>query len=190
MKTSIVALLLIILCTIIIGCKDEFTPAKMEQAASQTPMTKAPHFTLMDQNDKWVTLSGLRDKWVVLYFYPADDTPGCACQATEFTELLTDFDKMSAHVYGVSPDDPATHRKFIEKYKIRINLLSDPDHKMMRQYGAWVDSYLGEKKTGRVIRSTMIIDPDGIIRYHWTEVIPEGHATRVKEKLKELQAEK
>ncbi len=188
MKKLIVLLFVWSGATVIAGCADEFTPMKMEEAASRAPLTEAPHFTLMDQNDKWVTLSGMRGKWAILYFYPKDDTPGCACQATEFTELLMDFKRMNAHVYGVSPDDPATHRKFIEKYKISIDLLADPDHKMMSQYGAWVDSYLGRKKTGRVVRSTMIIDPDGIIRHHWTEVIPLGHARRVRQKLKELQA--
>lgn len=188
MKKLIVLVFALTGTALIAGCSDEFTPQRMEEAAAQAPMTKAPHFTLMDQNERWVTLSGMRGKWVVLYFYPRDDTPGCACQATEFTKLLTSFEKMNSLVYGVSPDDPATHRKFIEKYRIRINLLADPDHKMMRQYGGWVDSYLGEKKTGRVIRSTMIIDPDGIIRHHWTEVIPQGHAKRVRQKLKELQA--
>jgi len=162
----------------------------MEDAASErSPVTsrQAPGFTLMDQDEKPVSLSDLRGQWVVLYFYPKDDTPGCACQANEFTALLTQFRQMNADVYGVSADSPALHRAFIAKYDLALNLLSDPDKSVMRTYGAWVDTALGDQQYGRVIRSTMIIDPEGRIAHHWPEVIPEGHAERVKDKLEELQ---
>ena len=162
-----------------------------EEAASvRSPIVglPAPNFTLPDQNGKQVKLEQLRGRWVVLYFYPKDDTPGCTCEATEFTSLLGGFKGMNAGVYGVSADTPEIHRIFIDKFKLSLDLLSDPDHSMMRRYGAWVDAYLGEKKYERVIRSTLLIDPKGVVRYHWPEVIPKGHAERVSEKLAMLQA--
>lgn len=162
-----------------------------EAAASRSPIVNrpAPDFTLLNQDDKPVTLSQLRGKWIVLYFYPQDDTPGCACQATEFTQLLTQMHNMNAEVYGISTDSTESHRLFIKKYDLRLNLLSDPNHKVMEAYGAWVQTALGDRTYGRVIRSTMIIDPNGIVRQHWMEVIPEGHAERVREKLAQIQAQ-
>lgn len=174
----------------LMGCANP--AAIQEEAASKrSPITgsMAPDFTLKDQNDKPVTLSQIRGQWVVLYFYPKDDTPGCTCEATEFTKTLESFRHMNAKVYGISPDSPASHRAFIAGYKLQLDLLSDPDHKVMSEYGAWVQASLGEKQYGRVIRSTMIIDPKGVIRYHWPEVIPNGHADRVRQKLAELQAQ-
>ena len=163
-----------------------------EQAASgrsQFAGKPAPGFTLPNQDDKLMSLSSLRGQWVVLYFYPRDDTPGCTCQATEFTTLLGEFRAMNAVVLGVSADRPWAHRAFIEHYKLGLTLLSDPDHVAMRQYGAWVDSYLGAEQHSRVVRTTLIIDPRGIIRYHWPEVIPRGQAERVKQTLDRLQAQ-
>lgn len=171
--------------------KIDISPQSMETAAaSGSPFIgqPAPAFTLADQNGQAVSLNSLRGQWVVLYFYPKDDTPGCACQATEFTQLLTEFDRRNAAIYGVSPDSPADHRKFIRKYNLEIDLLSDPRHKTMRAYGAWAENTLGGKTYGRVIRSTFLIGPDGRVRYHWPEVIPEGHAERVKAKLEELRS--
>jgi peroxiredoxin Q/BCP len=167
------------------------TPQQMEDAASaRSPIVglAAPDFSLKDQNGRTVTLAGLRGQWVVLYFYPKDDTPGCTCEATEFTKLMGHLRDLNARVYGVSDDSVATHQVFVEKFKLGLDLLSDSDHTVMRCYGAWVTARLGDKTYDRVIRSTMIIDPQGIIRYHWPEVIPEGHAQRVREKLRALQA--
>ena len=177
------------------GCEPDLTndPAQagiMEEAASSRSEIigqTAPQFSLADQDSQIVRLSDLRGKWLVLYFYPADDTPGCTCQATEFTELLSDFCQMDAQIFGVSTDSIDSHRYFIEKYDLKLNLLSDPDHAVMQQYGAWVASRLGEQEYGRVIRTTLIIDPEGVIRHHWPEVIPVGHAERVRDKLEDLQ---
>ncbi len=173
------------------GCEEMKLAASHEEAASaRSPITNspAPDFTLPDQDGKMVTLGTLRGKWVVLYFYPKDDTPGCTCEATEFTKLMGQLRGMNAEVYGVSADSPETHEVFIEKYSLGLNLLSDRDHKVMTNYGAWVETGLGDKKYGRTIRTTLIIGPDGIIRRAWPEVIPEGHAGRVKEWLGKLQA--
>lgn len=196
-RTMLFGLLVGMAATFVIaGCNDsgnKFSAdsAKYEQAASsrsQLAGQMAPDFTIKDQNAQDVTLSKLRGQWVVLYFYPKDDTPACACEATDFTALLASFHGMNAKIYGISPDPAAAHRAFIEGYKLSIDLLSDPDHKVMKEYGAWMDASIGEKSYGRVVRSTVIIDPTGKICYHWPEVIPTGHAERVRQKLAQLQA--
>jgi peroxiredoxin Q/BCP len=165
----------------------------MERAAAQrSPFVgrTAPDFTLDDQIGRAVTLSGLRGAWVVLYFYPKDDTPGCACQATEFTGLVADFQTLNAKVFGVSTDSVDSHREFVRKYNLKIELLSDPQHKAMASYGAWAQVALAGLRYERVIRSTVIIDPQGVVRYHWPEVIPQGHAQRVMGELALLQGKK
>ncbi len=166
------------------------SPRSQEEAASRrSPFLgkPAPDFALKDQAGRTVALDDLRGKWVVLYFYPKDDTPGCTCEATEFTHLLAQFRDMGAEVYGVSEDPPEVHRIFIKQYNLGVDLFSDPDHQVMRRYGAWVDTSLGDSRYERMIRSTVLIGPDGTIRYHWPEVIPTGHAERVRQKLAELQ---
>lgn len=165
------------------------TDATIEIAAAERSAARgkpAPSFTLPNQKDQQVSLQSLRGQWVVLYFYPADDTPGCGCQATEFTTLLASFRGHDATVMGVSPDIPAAHRRFIRKYRLAIPLLSDPRKTVMREYGAWADIEKGPAAPGRVIRSTYLIDPQGTIAFHWPEVIPQGHAQRVMDKLVEL----
>jgi peroxiredoxin Q/BCP len=167
------------------------SPAAQEAAAAaRSPVINmpAPDFTLKDQNDQDVTLSKLRGHWVVLYFYPKDDTPGCTCEATEFTKVLGEFKHSDALIYGVSSDSVHTHQVFVKQYKLNVNLLSDPNAEVMRNYGAYVDARLGAKTYQRVIRTSLIIDPEGIIRWDWPEVIPDGHAQRVAEKLNELKA--
>ncbi len=181
----------VVLAIGVLGCAKQYTASDMEQAASKTsPIIgrQAPDFTLLDQDDQDTKLSGLKGKWIVLYFYPKDDTPGCSCQATEFTALLQRFHDMNAVVLGVSPDSPEMHRTFIEKYDLALTLLSDPDKTVMTQYGAWVTSTLGPISYERIIRCTYLIDPAGAIRQHWPEVIPEGHAARVREELQRLAA--
>jgi peroxiredoxin Q/BCP len=173
------------------GCATNNLAAVHEDAAAaRSPVIgkPAPDFTLPDQNGQPVTLSKLKGQWVVLYFYPKDDTPGCTCEATEFTTTLTSFSQMKAKIYGISADAPASHKLFIEHYKIGIDLLSDVDHKVMTAYGAWVTAYLGTWSYERVVRTSLIIDPQGVIRYNWPEVIPQGHAERVAAKLGQLQA--
>ncbi len=196
MRTRSVMLTLVaaLAVALVAGCEEEAkrSPKAMEAAAaSGSPMLgrPAPAFTLPDQNDQPVSLTDLRGRWVVLYFYPKDDTPGCTCQATEFTALLTHFRGMNAEVYGVSEDPPWSHQAFIKAYDLKLDLLSDPDHEVMRKYGAWVESQMGGKAWARTIRTTYIIDPKGVIRYHMPEVIPQGHAERVREKLAELQGQ-
>jgi thioredoxin-dependent peroxiredoxin len=147
---------------------------------------KAPSFTLQDENGSKVALSDLAGQWVVLYFYPKDDTPGCTVEACEFTSGLPKFDKLDAVVLGCSRDTPETHRKFIAKYKLKIKLLSDPEHTVMEKYGAWGEKNNYGKKTMGVIRSTVLIDPAGRVAHRWPTVKAAGHAEQVRTKLAEL----
>ena len=148
---------------------------------------KAPALTLADQDGSKVALKDLAGQWVAVYFYPKDDTPGCTKEACQFTSALKDFQKLNATVLGVSPDAADRHRKFIAKYKLKVTLLSDPQHKAMARYGAWgMKTNYGRQYEG-VIRSTALIDPQGKVAYHWPNVKADGHAAKVHEKLQELQ---
>ena len=152
------------------------------------PGSTPPAFSLPDQDGKTVKLSDYKGKWLVLYFYPNDDTPGCTTEACDFTNGLKDFEKLDAAVVGCSPNTIESHQKFIAKYKLKVRLLSDPEHKAMAAYGAWGDKVLYGKKTIGVIRSTVIVGPNGKVAYHWATVKAAGHADVVREKLKELRA--
>lgn len=147
---------------------------------------KAPLFTLPDQDGKKVALRDLLGRWVVLYFYPKDDTPGCTVEACEFTEGLAAFEDLDAVVLGCSPDPPERHRRFIDKHGLRVTLLSDEKKKIMEKYGAWGEKTMYGRKTVGVIRSTVLIDPRGRIAWHWPRVRAKGHAAKVREKLEEL----
>jgi peroxiredoxin Q/BCP len=148
---------------------------------------KAPAFKLENQDGETVRLGDLAGKWVVLYFYPKDDTPGCTIEACDFSGGLKAFEKLDAVVLGCSPDGAASHRKFIDKYGLKIDLLSDPKHTVMDKYGAWGKKNMYGKVTEGVIRSTVIIDPDGRVAHHWARVQAKGHADGVRKKLRELQ---
>jgi peroxiredoxin Q/BCP len=149
---------------------------------------RAPAFTLPDQDGKKVQLTKLKGSWVVLYFYPRDDTPGCTVEACDFTAGIKGFEKLDAVVLGCSPDSAESHRKFIAKHKLKVDLLSDPDHAVMEKYGAWGEKTLYGRKSMGVLRSTVLIDPAGKVAHHWPKVRAKGHAAQVAEKLKELAA--
>jgi peroxiredoxin Q/BCP len=146
----------------------------------------APTFTLPDQDEKTLSLSDLEGSWVVLYFYPRDDTPGCTTEACEFTEGIEAFRGLDAVVLGCSPDSPEKHRKFIAKYDLDLRLLSDPEHGVMEAYGAWGEKKMYGRTSMGVIRSTVLIDPKGKVAHHWPRVKAKGHAAKVQEKLQEL----
>jgi thioredoxin-dependent peroxiredoxin len=150
---------------------------------------KAPDFSLPNQNDEVVRLRDLSGGWVVLYFYPKDDTPGCTVEACDFTAGVKGFEKLNATVLGCSPDSPESHRRFITKHKLKIDLLSDPDHETLLEYGAWGTKNMYGRVTQGVLRSTVIIDPKGKVAHHWPKVSAQGHAAAVREKLKDLQAD-
>jgi len=148
----------------------------------------APAFTLPDQDGKQVRLSDLTGKWVVLYFYPKDDTPGCTTEACEFTDGIKAFETLEAVVLGCSPDTPESHRRFIAKHDLKVTLLSDTDHTVMKAYDAWGEKSIYGRTTMGVIRSTVLIDPQGKVTFHWPNVKAAGHAEEVREKLAELRA--
>lgn len=146
----------------------------------------APVFSLPDQDGEAVSLGDLAGKWVVLYFYPKDDTPGCTTEACEFTDSIAEFEGMDADVLGCSPDAPASHRKFIAKHGLKLRLLSDPQHEALAAYGAWGEKKMYGRSTQGVIRSTVIIDPAGRVAAHWPTVKAAGHAAAVRDKLATL----
>jgi peroxiredoxin Q/BCP len=147
---------------------------------------KAPAFTLPDQDGTPVKLSGFEGSWVVLYFYPKDDTPGCTTEACDFTGGIEEFQKLDAVVLGCSADTPASHRAFIAKHGLKITLLSDASREVMTRYGAWGEKTMYGRTTMGVIRSTVLIDPRGKVAFHWPNVKAAGHAEKVREKLEEL----
>jgi len=146
----------------------------------------APAFTLTDEAGKKVSLKDFAGKNVILYFYPKDDTPGCTKEACGFRDDWKELGKANAVVLGVSADDGASHQKFIAKYKLPFTLLSDPERKVMTNYGAYGEKMMYGKKTIGVIRSTVWIGPDGKVKKHWRKVAnAELHPAQV---LKELKA--
>ncbi len=148
--------------------------------------TKAPDFQLEDQDGKPVRLSQFAGKWVVLYFYPKDDTPGCTTEACEFTDALRAFEALDAVVLGCSPDTPESHKRFIAKHSLSLRLLADPQHTVLERYGAWGEKTMYGKKTVGVKRSTVLVAPDGTVAFHWPNVKAAGHAEQVRAKLAEL----
>ena len=145
--------------------------------------TKVPDFNLIDQNGATITLSSLSGKPAVLYFYPKDETPGCTVEACEFRDIYSEFNKLDCNIYGISPDDANSHQKFIDNHSLPFTLLCDPDKKMIQEYGAWGEKNMYGKKSMGIIRSTFLIDKDGILLKKWTNVKAKGHAEKVKEVL-------
>ncbi|MBD2594517.1 peroxiredoxin [Nostoc sp. MBR 210] len=146
----------------------------------------APTFSTPDQNDHLVSLDDFNGQWIVLYFYPKDDTPGCTTEAQDFTQLNAEFSKLKAKIIGVSPDSIKSHCKFINKHNLSITLLSDPEHQLADSYGAWqLKKFMGKEYMG-IVRSTFLISPDKIIAYAWPNVKAKGHAQAVLNKLSEL----
>ncbi len=151
---------------------------------------KAPAFTLLDAGGKKMTLADFAGRDLILYFYPKDNTPGCTKEACGFRDLWRDIEKTGAVVVGVSPDSQASHEKFRAQYGLPFTLLSDPDKKAMRAYDAWGEKTLYGKKTEGVIRSTVWIGPDGVVKKHWRKVAKaEDHPAQVLEALTGRRAE-
>jgi thioredoxin-dependent peroxiredoxin len=147
---------------------------------------KAPDFCLPNQDDIEICLRDLRGKWIVLYFYPKDNTPGCTTEACEFTEAAPDFSDLDAVILGVSADSTKKHRNFIEKKELGITLLSDEDTSMMQKYGVWqLKKNYGKEYMG-IVRTTLIIDPEGVVQAVWEKVRVKEHVAKVKEELQRL----
>jgi len=147
---------------------------------------EAPKFCLPNQDEVEICLRDLKGKWVVLYFYPKDNTPGCTTEACEFTATLPDFDGLDAVILGVSPDSPKKHRNFIEKKDLQITLLADENKEVLESYGVWRLKKLYGREYMGVVRSTFLIDPDGKIVKIWDKVKVKGHVEAVKKALFEL----
>ena len=149
--------------------------------------SQAPEFCLPNQDDVEICLRDLRGKWIVLYFYPKDNTPGCTTEACDFSEAAPDFSTLNAVILGVSADSTKSHRGFIEKKDLMITLLSDETTSMMQEYGVWALKKNYGKEYMGIVRSTLIINPEGIIKAIWKNVKVKEHARIVKEKLEALQ---
>ena len=146
---------------------------------------KTADFCLLDENGEKICLDNYRGKWIVLYFYPKDNTSGCTKEAIDFTRYIEEFNKLDATIIGVSPDSPESHKKFIEKHGLKIKLLSDKDHKILEKYDVWQLKKMYGREYYGVIRSTFLINPEGEIIYEWRKVKVNGHVEEVLEKLKE-----
>jgi peroxiredoxin Q/BCP len=147
---------------------------------------KAPSFRLSSVDGGSVALEDYRGTPVVVYFYPKDDTPGCTREACAFRDSQARIRKTGAIVLGVSPDSVASHQKFRDKYKLSFPLLSDPDKGVAKKFGAYGEKTLYGKKVVGMIRSTFIIDGDGIVRKVFPKVRVDGHAEKVLEALQTL----
>ena len=143
----------------------------------------APDFELASDEGETVTLSALRGKPVVLYFYPKDDTPGCTTEACEFRDAYDRFREQGVEILGVSPDTEASHRKFKSKYELPFTLLADPEHQAAEAYGVWKEKKNYGKTYMGVERSTFVIDADDKVARAMRGIRPAGHAAQVLETL-------
>jgi peroxiredoxin Q/BCP len=151
--------------------------------------SKAPAFTLAADDGKKIKLSELKGHYVVLYFYPKDDTPGCTKEACAFRDAQSELKKLGAVVLGVSPDSVESHTKFRQKYALNFPLLADADHSVAEKYGAWREKNMYGKITLGVQRSTFLIDPTGKLVKIWKKVSVDGHDEAVLAALREAQSE-
>lgn len=147
---------------------------------------KAPDFTAATDGGKGLTLSELRGKPVVLYFYPKDDTPGCTTEACGFRDAAPAFKKLKGQVVGVSKDSVAKHDKFKAKHELNFPLVADEDGKICEKYGTWIEKSLYGRKYMGIDRATFLIDSEGTVRRIWRKVKVAGHVEEVQAALKEL----
>ena len=139
----------------------------------------APGFTLSDQDGKERSLADYHGRWVLLYFYPKDDTPGCTKEACSIRDSFPDFSKLKAEVIGISVDSVASHKKFVKKYNLPFTLLADIEKKVVELYGVWAKKkFMGREYEG-TLRSSFLIDPNGKVAQIYEEVKPEMHADEV-----------
>jgi peroxiredoxin Q/BCP len=147
---------------------------------------KAPSFCLKDSTGSERCLDEFTGKWVVLYFYPKDNTSGCTLEAIEFSAREEEFRDLGAVVMGISPDTCESHAMFIGEHNLTVILLSDPEKKVLETYGAWRMKKMYDKESLGVVRSTVLISPDGKVAKTWDNVKAEGHAAKVLEALREI----
>lgn len=140
---------------------------------------KIQNFCLQNQKDEDICLADLKGKWVILYFYPRDNSTGCTIEAQNFSNNLNYIKDLGAEVVGVSPDSVKSHQNFAKKHNLQFNLLSDPEHRVLKQFGVWQKKKMYGKEYMGVIRSTFIINPEGIIVLEWRKVKVNGHVEEV-----------
>ena len=148
--------------------------------------TKAPDFTLPSTNGENQKLKDLLGKYVVIYFYPKDDTPGCTIETNDFNKLLPKFKKLNCEIFGISKDTIKSHDKFREKFKIKFDLLSDEEIKVLKKYKVWAKKkFMGREFMG-IVRTTFLIDKKGKIIKIWNNVKVKDHAKEVLETLQNI----
>jgi len=148
----------------------------------------APAIELTDDRGRVHRLADRRGRWTVVYFYPADDTPGCTTEACQFRDLTPAIEAQDAAIWGVSPDGTTSHARFRSKHALPFTLLSDEDHAVAEAYGAWGEKQSYGKTTIGLIRSSVLVDPEGRIARVWPKVKADGHAAEVAEALREARA--
>ena len=150
-------------------------------------LQEAPEFSVADENNNMVSLADFKgSKNIVLYFYPKDDTSGCTIEANQFTQFIDEFAKNDTVILGVSKDSSVSHADFIAKFGLKVRLLADTDGQLCEDYGVWQEKEKnGVKKMG-IVRSTFVIDKEGIVRYVEYGVVPDGHAQAVLDKIVKL----
>jgi peroxiredoxin Q/BCP len=149
---------------------------------------QAPAFSLASDRGDKVSLRSFEDKYLIVYFYPRDDTPGCTLEAQGFSKAAARLDKLGAAVLGVSKDSVESHCKFRDKYGLKVLLASDPDAKTIEKYGAWGEKNMYGKKSMGIIRSTVIVGPDGKVKKIFRKVKVAGHVDAVVEAIEKLRA--
>jgi len=148
--------------------------------------TKAPIFKLPSTNKKNYSLIDSLGKYIVIYFYPKDDTPGCTIETNDFNKLLSKFKKLECEIYGISKDDLKSHNKFRNKYKIKFDLLADEEIKVLKKYKVWgKKKFMGREFMG-IMRATFLVDKKGKIIKIWNNVKVKDHAKEVLETLKNI----
>lgn len=145
-----------------------------------------PAFELCDQNGKQITLEQLNGKWVVFYVYPKDDTPGCTIEGKQFSASKSDFDELNTKIYGISADGIESHKEFCNKYSFSVDLLADPEAKLLNSLGVEQSEYKGTMYWNRV---SFIVNPEGKVVKVYEKVTPDGHNSEVLKDLKQLQSQ-
>lgn len=147
---------------------------------------KAPDFSAKISESELIKLEDLKGKFIVLYFYPKDDTPGCTMEAKDFNDLRHDFASINAKIIGISKDSTESHQQFKGKYCLNFDLISDKTTEICKKFGVWGEKSMFGKKYMGIDRATFLLDPDGNIAHIWHKVSVQGHAVEVLEKIKEL----
>lgn len=166
-----------------------YTPTTEDSmSACPLPGTPSPAFSLSNTAGATVRLEDFQRQWLVLYFYPKDNTPGCTTEALEFSALLPEFVAEQCRVLGISPDSVQAHQNFTAKHNLTVDLASDPEHRVLELFGAWrLKKNYGKEYMG-VARSTVLLDPHGVVAHVWANVKATGHAADVLAKVRELRA--